>query len=239
MNDGQLSALTKAMLEAAKADAPSAAAKAKILAGVAGTVGGAAGLGAGGAAAAAAAGTGAAKLLAIGALLGGTVTVGLTVTMLRVGNAPLRPGPAPAAAASIAANVAPATSTSTSTSTPTPTPTSTPTSTPTPTAIPVSTLPLARTPVAAFQPRPKPQQQIDALTREAQLVSEARGALTRGDAGRALAAIRAARALPSHQLGPEELAVEAQALRALGRTGEADQADEALRARYPESALAR
>jgi hypothetical protein len=83
------------------------------------------------------------------------------------------------------------------------------------------------------------QQQLDALTREAQLVSEARGALTRGDPGRALAAIQAARALPSHQLAPEELAVEAQALRALGRTGEADQADEALRARYPESALAR
>ena len=77
------------------------------------------------------------------------------------------------------------------------------------------------------------------MAREAQLVSEARGALGRGDPQRALQAVRAARALPSHQLAPEELAVEAQALRALGRPGDANEVDETLRSQFPESALAR
>jgi hypothetical protein len=80
---------------------------------------------------------------------------------------------------------------------------------------------------------------LDPLAREAQLVSEARGALGRGDARRALQAVLAARALPSHQLTPEELAVQSQALRALGRPGEANTVDETLRSQFPESALAR
>jgi TolA-binding protein len=45
--------------------------------------------------------------------------------------------------------------------------------------------------------------------------------------------------LPSHQLGPEELTVEAQALRALGRDDQAKDVDSTLRKRFPESALAR
>lgn len=60
-----------------------------------------------------------------------------------------------------------------------------------------------------------------------------------GDAPSALRAIAAASALPSRQLVPEELAVEAQALRSLGRNAEAKSVAELLRARYPESALAR
>jgi hypothetical protein len=79
----------------------------------------------------------------------------------------------------------------------------------------------------------------DALAREAALVAEARGALVRGDAESALRAVRAARMLPSHQLAPEELAVEAQALRALGRDDDAKEADSTLRRQFPESALAR
>src|SRR5258708_22672925 len=88
-------------------------------------------------------------------------------------------------------------------------------------------------------PARHPKAAVDPLAREAQLVGEARGALGRGDPQRALQAVRAARSLPSHQLAPEELAVEAQALRALGRTGEAKEVDETLRAQFPESALAR
>jgi hypothetical protein len=79
----------------------------------------------------------------------------------------------------------------------------------------------------------------DNLAREAVLVAEARGALVRGDPHSALRSIHAARLLPSHQLGPEELAVEAQAFRALGREEEAADADSQLRKQFPESALAR
>jgi hypothetical protein len=86
---------------------------------------------------------------------------------------------------------------------------------------------------------PPARTQEDDLGREAALVAEARGALRRGDAAGALQRIRAARAIPSGQLAPEELAIEAQALRALGRSDEADEAGTKLRSSYPESALAR
>jgi hypothetical protein len=79
----------------------------------------------------------------------------------------------------------------------------------------------------------------DALDREAALVAEAHGALVRGQPQAALRAIRAARSIPGHRLGPEELSVEAQALRALGRDEDAQAADKLLRKRFPESALAR
>jgi hypothetical protein len=77
------------------------------------------------------------------------------------------------------------------------------------------------------------------LAREASLVAEARGALGRADPRTALRAIRSARALPSRQLVPEELAVEEQALRALGQSDEANGIDVQLRLQYPEAALAR
>jgi hypothetical protein len=63
--------------------------------------------------------------------------------------------------------------------------------------------------------------------------------LASGDARGALQAIHDARGLSSRQLGPEELAVEAQALRALGRQDEANEADSMLKTQFPESALAR
>ena len=91
------------------------------------------------------------------------------------------------------------------------------------------------TPAASTIP-PSPD---DALAREASLVVEAREALGRGDPQSALRAIHAARMLPSHQLGPEELAVEARALRALGKDDQAKDVDSTLRKRFPESALAR
>jgi hypothetical protein len=79
----------------------------------------------------------------------------------------------------------------------------------------------------------------DSLAREASLVAEARTALGRGDPRSALRAIRAARAIPSRQLVPEELAVEELALRALGQSDEANGIDVMLRLQYPEAALAR
>ena len=75
--------------------------------------------------------------------------------------------------------------------------------------------------------------------REASLVAEARSALARGDAAAALRAVRAARQLPSHLLEPEELSLEAQALRALGLAAEATAVDGTLKGKYPDHALAR
>jgi hypothetical protein len=79
----------------------------------------------------------------------------------------------------------------------------------------------------------------DALAHEAALVDQARTALARGDARGALRAIRATGALRERQLLPEELTVEKQALRRLGRVDQADAVEADLKAEYPESALAR
>jgi hypothetical protein len=79
----------------------------------------------------------------------------------------------------------------------------------------------------------------NSLSLEASLITEARAELAAGDPLAALRKARAARSLPVRQLVPEELTVEAQALRALGRDAEASSIDQSLRAQYPESALAR
>ena len=79
----------------------------------------------------------------------------------------------------------------------------------------------------------------DLLVREATLVVAAREALVRGDPQAALRDVRAARTLPSHRLAPEELSIESQALRALGREDDARDADSTLKKQFPESALAR
>lgn len=260
MSDGQLSSVTKAMVEAAKADGPGAAVRAKVWSQVAASVGGAAAAG-GGAAAAAAGGTSTAKLLAVGALFGGTLTVGLAVTVLRVTHAPTEvraAAVAPAEIAPIGMGGAPSTAPE-GVPAAIPEPPTVPISAllrvPAPDAVPVRTLAgatgaasthAAATPARVTANTPasapavaQPAAPLDSLAREAQLVSEARGALGRGDATRALQAVRAARSLPSHQLAPEELAVESQALRALGRPTEATKVDETLRSQFPESALAR
>ena len=93
----------------------------------------------------------------------------------------------------------------------------------------------------APSPAPEPTVLVDEdpLMREASLVAEARGALMRGDAAGALHAIETAKALPARQLQPEELALEARALRALGRSVEAQQVGGALKTSYPDNALAR
>ncbi len=74
---------------------------------------------------------------------------------------------------------------------------------------------------------------------EVRLVTDARAALVRGDAEHALSLVRTTHTLRSRSLEPEELGIEARALRALARTDEAAQAELLLRAKYPEHALAR
>ncbi len=78
----------------------------------------------------------------------------------------------------------------------------------------------------------------ETLLREASLVGEARSALLRGDPQTALVSVQAARR-EGRNLEPEELSIEARALRALGREPEAAQLESTLRARYPNHALAR
>jgi hypothetical protein len=252
------------LLRAAKVDAPGAVARAKVWSNVAGAVGGAAGA-AGAASTASTApgallsgGAGASKLLALGTLFGGTVTVGLAAMLLRIGPLPQEPpSPSPApvatlAAASPAARPDPAVLVPALAPPPVLAPVVAPPSTATPALAVRSPLPSAVPPpgtsaATTVAPRPAlatasaPSTRVvqdDALAREASLVVQAREALGRGDPQAALRAIHAARMLPSHQLRPEELAVEARALRALGRDDQAKDVDSTLRKRFPESALA-
>jgi hypothetical protein len=92
-----------------------------------------------------------------------------------------------------------------------------------------------------FDRRPvmKPERPGDALEREALLLTRARAAVTRGDGATAMAEVRAAMSVPGRQLIPEELSIESKALRLLGRAREADHLDSDLRSGFPESALAR
>ncbi len=83
-------------------------------------------------------------------------------------------------------------------------------------------------------PSPDDQANASALAEEARLVTEARGALVRGEPERALALLRSTRKLPLRVLEPEELRLEARALHALGRTDEAVATELTLRRRFPE-----
>jgi hypothetical protein len=79
----------------------------------------------------------------------------------------------------------------------------------------------------------------DLLSRETSLVVEARRDILTGDAAGALKAARAARSLEARQLEPEEMSIEAKALRALGRDSEAMKVESQLRTMYPEQTLGR
>jgi hypothetical protein len=257
MSGERLSATTRALLKGARADAPSAAARAKVWSGVSATLGGAAGAGAAGAGASglgtSGAGLGAAKMLVAGTLLGGALTVGLAAMLLHVGPSPSRPPPASMAATFAAATVA----------------APEPPAPPSPPAIdaiagagdnvvpgvpqtsPSSAAHAAAVaprhgatshgsrPTAASSPASRHASGDDALTREASLVAAARTALSGGNAEEALRLVRSARSMPSPQLVPEELTVEAQALRSLGKADEARGVDATLHSQYPDSALAR
>ncbi|HEY6463836.1 MAG TPA: hypothetical protein VIY73_26885, partial [Polyangiaceae bacterium] len=253
MTEPRLSAATRALLRAAKTDAPGAAARAKVWSGVAASVGGAGAAGAAGIAAAtgssvapgasAAAGGAAAatKLLTNGTLLGGTITVGLAAALIRVGPAPSPTPPAASIAgraqvvvldgpASPARNVPPPPVEHDDP----PVPLASPPGALFPTAVTVMTgatgVTSAPRPRASSRPSspanaPPTTSAADTFPREASLVAEAHAAMMRGDARSALRMVHAARALPSHALGPEELTLEAQALRILGRDDDARDAE--------------
>jgi len=78
----------------------------------------------------------------------------------------------------------------------------------------------------------------DRLAQEARMVSEARGALHRGEPQTALRIVRAARSQRGARLVPEELTVEAQALRAMGDEAGAARAEAELAGKFPGQDLA-
>jgi hypothetical protein len=265
----------RSLIEAAKADAPNAAARAKVWAGVSSVVGEGAAL-AGGAMTGSASAT---KLLVLGTLLGGSFTVGVGAALLFIhgASAPL-PGSGTAAPAPpfVLAEAAPPSSPSMTgtgagaarnalqrASVEVPVVEAT-------TFVSVSA-PVGRLPLRPVAPAAAPEgghktagpaapraaaatatgvaqntgpaaaaaTPDDALAREASLLAEARNALARRDALSALQIMRGLRALPTRQLVPEELSVEAQALRSLGLEDDANAVDGALRARFPDSVLGR
>ena len=228
MNEGGLSSATKKLLEAAKADVPSAGARARVWAGMSGVVGGTVGAATTTASVVRGSASGT-KLFTVGGLFGGSVTVGLATLLLTIAPAPQAPqtkavAPQTMELAGAVHPLRPAARESAAT-----------TGDAKP---PQSATSRAKTPSAPAHAA-KPRFAEDSLSHEASLVSEARSALAAGNPELALRAIRAARALRSHQLVPEELAVEEQAQRALGHGDEANGIDVQLRLQYPESALAR
>jgi hypothetical protein len=273
MSEQQWSPTVRALLAKAKGDTPSGAARAKMWANISTAVGGGAG-GSGGSlsqfqdgavgpsgrppsavslagaeagANGVAGGINAMKMLAIGTLLGGTVAVGLTLAMLRVGaatTASSRPVAGSAICSTCTDAVVSAPAAAKSVRTPKD-------ATENVTIETDGTSPARLKPPARMPSREAPSvttgrlrsavavDRSDSLTREASLLAEGRAALLRGDAKSALRKVLAARSLPVRQLGPEELSVEAQALRALDRASEAFDIERTLRTKYPESALAR
>jgi hypothetical protein len=209
------------------------------------------------------------KALTIGTLHGGTVTVGMAAVLLHVGAARAPDAraktvvPVAAVAAAGATPRAPAAADrDPRAQAPLPGANTMPPPADVPAAAqlalgttqdsPVAPAPLAQASVASATPAPSAQpghavhtrasrriEDSNSLSMEASLITQARTALENGDALSALRKARAARSLPVRQLVPEELSVEAQALRALGRDAEANNVDQILRAQYPESALAR
>ncbi len=248
----------RTLIEAAKADAPSGAARANVWAGVSTVVGEAVGVTS--SAGSAAAGTaGSAKMLVLGTLLGGSVTVGIGAVMLFIGHGPVRPTTSVAAhppASEFVALARPALAPA-----PPPSPEVAQEAALSPSqargehrAHPAVTPAHSQTRAGGVEPAVTrkttatathasaagaPAIDSDTLAREASSLAEARGALARHDAVMALQIVRGLRALPGRQLVPEELAVEAQALRGLGLDDDASAVEARLRVRFPDSVLGR
>ncbi len=223
----------RAWLDAAKADGPSAGARTKMWGAIASS--NAAGTGA------AMGSAGAAKMLVGGTLLGAAATVGIAATMIYIAgpnraaiamgaqvgaardmvSAAADPGPGANTHAGAGADMRVGVSV----------------------GVGVGVSADAGVSAGAKATRPahlgRTNAPEDALAREAAWLDQARSALARGDARTALRAARTARSLPGGQLLPEELTVEQQALRKLGRIDQADAVEADLKAQYPESALAR
>ena len=263
----------RALLAAGRSDGPSLAARERVWSGVSnavGVVGGgasSANVRAGGVSASG--WTLASKMMSLGTLLGGPLTIGVTLAILRIGSVPLSPSdlsssaigaPSPAHHVSSDADrhgVGSETlGVSSSASDP-----SAPSSHTYEDPSEVRLAPLPSLPALGVeQPQGSelsktsslpgvhsgahvrvvgPALPQDLLTREASLVAKGRTYLARGNPTKALAAIHAAQSLDSHQLAPEELAVEIQSYRALGREREALQGEVMLKISYPESDLGR
>ena len=239
----------RSLIEAAKADAPTATVRAKVWAGVSSVVGEAA---AATGAAALAGSASAVKMLIFGTLLGGSLTVGIGGALLFMGPTP-NSGAATAgmemapvrsiAAIPISESMGTATSREVLDSAPIRPvvgSSSAPSSVSTRAQCPHSAKAQAgHATSAAATHAASHDEGDDALAREASMLASARSALSRSDALSALQTVRRLRALPAAQLMPEELAVEAQALRALGLDSDADQVDTTLRSRFPDSVLGR
>ncbi len=93
--------------------------------------------------------------------------------------------------------------------------------------------------VSSVLPLPSRTTDVHDLAEEAHTVTEARHALVAGDAAGSLQLVYRTRTWSVRALEPEELGLEARALRALGRTDEASVVEASLRRRFPEHALAR
>lgn len=264
MNDVRASNALRALIESAKSDGPNAATRAEVWSSVCRAVAPPA---APGSAKTALSGAGSGKTVSIGALFGGAATVGLAAAVLilqpmrSVGLSPSGKQAAPTASARVVIAVpsqdirptpraeAPvALRPTVLTSPPAPAdvepalesnhgnggaPAKAPAS---PAVALAPSHPSSR---PSYSGSASPDDAFDPLAREASLLTHARAALGRGDPRAALQAVRAAMAVPGRQLVPEELSVESQALRALGRPRDADALTTELRARYPDSALAR
>jgi hypothetical protein len=234
----------RSLIEAAKSDGPSAAARAKVWSGVSTAIGGAAASGA-----AMAGSASAAKMLLLGTLMGGALTVGIGGALLFAGPPPHLPGARTQAAArapepavtiwrSTTAQSSGGGIGSTSNQMPGTSPTASSILVPSSGARRSAAVLPARV-AQGHAPSATAQLPDGALAREAALLAAARGALARRDAVSALQMVRKLRALPAGQLIPEELAVETQALRALGLDNDADQVEATLRNRFPDSVLGR
>jgi hypothetical protein len=234
-----LSPATRALLDAAKSDAPRAAARAQVWGAVSTATGVAAGVVKGGTALGVAAATASSgKLLVVGALLGSLLTAGVGYGVARlvtgrhgdVVEAPeegrlstaspdpvlpipihLDPQNALGGDGPSSSQAGPASATRSPSS-------------------PNSTACAVRVIRTGTE---------DPLGRVATLIEEANRALRRGDPEGALVSLDAARRLGWHGLEPEALAVRVGALRSLGRDAEADSFEATLRAKYPEHSLSR
>lgn len=216
---GGLSPEASALLRAARSDSPPAAVRAAIWTGVEQSAGPLPTAAPPLPVAAAAAPAVTMKAAFIGAILGSVLSAGITLALL---------GPMHPQAAEQAAPATPPLAPAVVVEAPLPV-----------VAAPGGTPLIARPPTKAAVAKSHVVSAPDSLSREVALVAEARGELLRGEATRALATIRVARSLKVRQLEPEELSVEVRALRALGRTEEAEGVEAQLRTEFPEHALAR
>jgi hypothetical protein len=258
MSDGRSSPDLRSLFAAAKGDAPSAAARTKVWGGVSQTLGVAASAGTVGIA-----GVGAAKMLVVGTLLGGAISAGIAATAIYVRPVPATRDGALDHVAAIHESFEPGTPRIVPASRPDvavqaadPRRGSSGAAAAGSIVVPVSYSPgapavgpahgrgsgfrvVGTRPARATISGSTPSPGGDDLAREAGLLSSARSALAADDATSALRALRATASIHDRQLVPEGLTLEAQALHALGRDGEASAVEARIKALYPESALAR